>query len=187
MSTTDPTRPIRADALRNRQRLLAAAREAFAEQGPDASLDAIAQRAGVGSGTLYRHFPTREDLVRAVYRGEIESLRFRGEELRAAPSPADALATWLRLLADVTVRDGLAAALYSRLPTVSSEFIAECHDAIRAAAAPLLARAQAAGAVRSDVTLADLLKMTHAIAGTTDGAAQTDRLLSLLLDGMRAL
>jgi AcrR family transcriptional regulator len=177
-------RPIRADARRNRERLLAAARDAFAEQGPDAPLDGIAQRAGLGSGTLYRHFPTREALMRAVYWGEIESLCARGRELAASPSPVRALTTWLRFLIEVTDRRGLAAALFARMPDAPTGFIAECHDAIRAAATPLLSRAQEAGAIRPDVAVPELLKLTHAIAWVTDGPEQTDRLLSLLLDGL---
>jgi AcrR family transcriptional regulator len=172
----------RADARRNRERLVGAAREAFAAHGPDAPLDGIARRAGLGSGTLYRHFPTRDALMRAVYWEEIEALCARAREGWDAAAPGDALVTWLRLLAARTGREGLAAALMASMPEVSSHFIADCHDAIEAAAGPLLQRAQEAGAVRSDLTLRELLEVTHAIASATD---RVDRRLSLLLDGIR--
>jgi AcrR family transcriptional regulator len=179
------SRPVRADARRNHGRLLAAAREAFAEHGPDASLDGIAQRAGLGSGTLYRHFPTREDLMRAVYRVEIDALCARGRELASAPSPADALATWLRLLADAADRRGLATALYERMGShAPSPFLIATKQAMAEAAAPLVRRAQEAGAVRPDVTAPELLKLVHALAWVSEGPADTKRLLALLLEGL---
>ncbi|MBO0838109.1 MAG: TetR/AcrR family transcriptional regulator [Actinobacteria bacterium] len=176
---------MRADARRNRERLLDAAREAFGEQGPDASLDGIAQRAGVGSGTLYRHFPTREDLMSAVYRGEIEGLCARGRELASSVSPADALATWLRLLADMADRRGLAAALYERVSSdPPSPFFRAAKEMMETTASALLERAQEAGAIRPDVTVSDLLKLTHGIARLSDGPAETQRLLALVLAGL---
>lgn len=184
MSMTDSPRPIRADARRNHERLLAAARAAFSEQGPEAALDGIAQRAGLGSGTLYRHFPTREELMRAVYWGEVEALCAGAGELADAPSPADALAAWLRSLAGAHDRQGLAATLFASMDAPSG-FIAACRDAIRAATSPLLAHAQAAGAIRRDVSVEELLKLTHVVASVTEGPDQTDRLLSLLLEGLR--
>lgn len=188
LSTTiddDHSRPLRADARRNRERLLAAAREAFGELGPDASLDGIAQRAGVGSGTLYRHFPTREDLIRAVYRGEIEGLCARGHELASSAAPADALAAWLRLLADMADRRGLAAALYERVSSdPPSPFFHSAKEMMETTASALLERAQQAGAVRSDVTVSELLKLTHGIARLSDGPAETQRLLTLVLGGL---
>src|SRR3954454_21665376 len=105
------SKPLRADARRNRDRLLAVAAEAFAADGADASLDAIARRAGVGSGTLYRHFPTREALIKAVYWARVEQVCARGAELRAAGDPVAALAEWLRLLASLSTRDGVTATL----------------------------------------------------------------------------
>jgi AcrR family transcriptional regulator len=184
------TRLARADARRNHDRLVAAAREAFAAHGPDAPLDGIAQRAGLGSGTLYRHFPARETLLRAVYWSEIESMCAAGRELWESPDPAGALATWLGLLAQISGRGGLAAALMASMPDVPRQFVVDCHEAIRAAAAPLLRRAQEAGTVRADVVLTDLLSLTHAIARVAEAANdETDRaarLLSLLMDGVRS-
>ena len=152
-----------------------AARAAFAAHGPEAPLDGIARRAGLGSGTLYRHFPTRDALMRAVYWDEIEVLCSRAREGWDAPSPGDALVAWLRLLAARTGREGLAAALMASMPDVSSRFIEECHAEIEEAAGPLLRRAQDAGAVRPDLTLRELLELTHAItSGTrTPGGSRT--------------
>jgi AcrR family transcriptional regulator len=181
----DPSHPLRADARRNRERLLAAAREAFAEHGPDAPLDGIAQRAGVGSGTLYRHFPTREDLMRAVYRGEVDALCARGRELASSAAPGDALASWLQSLADMADRRGLAAALYQRFGSdPPSPFLQSIKQAMETTASTLLERAQAAGTIRTDVTVSELLKLTHGIARVSDGPAETHRLLSLLLAGL---
>lgn len=176
--------PTRADARRNRERLVHAARAAFAAHGPEAPLDGIARRAGLGSGTLYRHFPTRDALMRAVYWDEIEVLCARAREGWDAPSPGDALVAWLRLLAARTGREGLAAALMTSMPGVSSRFIEDCHAAIEDAAGPLLRRAQDAGAVGPDLTLRELLELTHAITSGT-GPDQVERRLSLLLDGIR--
>ena len=176
--------PTRADARRNRERLVQAARAAFAAHGPEAPLDGIARRAGLGSGTLYRHFPTRDALMRAVYWDEIEVLCARARESWDATSPGDALVAWLRLLAARTGREGLAAALMASMPDVSSRFIEDCHAAIEDAAGPLLRRAQDAGAVRPDLTLRELLELTHAITSGTR-PDQVERRLSLLLDGIR--
>lgn len=182
---TDQDHPLRADARRNRERLLAAAREAFAAHGPDAPLDPIAQQAGVGSGTLYRHFPTREDLMREVYRGQIDALCARGRELASSPTPEKALITWLRMAVDMADRRGLAAALYERMGAdPPSPFLLATKQALGEAAAPLLRCAQEAGAVRPDVTAPELLKLVHAIARVTDGPDETERLLDLLLGGI---
>ncbi|MGY3424146.1 AcrR family transcriptional regulator [Bradyrhizobium sp. F1.13.4] len=93
---TDQTRKPRADAVRNRERVLEAAKAVFNAGGPEASLEAVAKRAGVGIGTLYRHFPTREDLFEAVYRREVEQLSELAEQLKNAKDPVDALRRWLR-------------------------------------------------------------------------------------------
>lgn len=178
-------RPLRADARRNYQRLLAAARTAFAQHGADASLDDIARRAGVGSGTLYRHFPTRQALLEAVYRDQVEELCSQARELLASPSPGDALATWLRAMASyATTKRGL-----SSLMTPHPELLSSCREALRRDGGALLDRAQRAGAVRSDTGLDDLFKLMHAISMATeqapDGAEQADRLLGVVIDGLR--
>lgn len=176
---------MRADARRNRERLLTAARAAFAEHGIDAPLDGIAQRAGLGSGTLYRHFATRESLLREVYWGEIEAVCGRARELASSSSPAEALTSWLRSLMGLSDRKGLAAALLSGVVDSRSRFIDDCHRALTEAGEPLLRRAQASGAFRSDMTLAELFRLTHAVAWASETPDQTDHLLRLILEGLR--
>lgn len=176
---------MRADAKRNRDRLVEVAHAVFKERGLDAPLDEIARRAGVGAGTLYRHFPTREDLMRGVYRAEIDGLCARGRELASSPAPGDALATWLRLLADMADRRGLAAALYERVGSdPPSPFLQGAKEAMETTASTLLKRAQEAGAIRADVTVSELLKLTHGVARLSDGPPETQRLLSILLAGL---
>src|SRR5689334_18461894 len=153
MSKTDipvpAPRRMRADARHNYALLLTAAAAAFAEHGPDAPLDDIARRAGVGIGTLYRHFPTRYALLEAVFLDSIEALGAEAEELLDAPSPGDALATWLRsLLVHNLTQRGLKEAL---MMAAGSELASSCKTQMRAAGAALLARAQQAGAVRPDI------------------------------------
>jgi len=180
--------PIRADARRNYEALLVAGSEVFATNGPDASLDEIARRAGVGNATLYRHFPTRRDLLVAVCVGEVETLCALGEQLRSGRRPADALAGWLRAYVEhVSSKHGLGAAMMTGRPE-DSAVVTACHAAIDATGAALLERAQQAGEIRVDLDLADLLKLVNAIAIATesDGMDQADRLLRLILDGIAA-
>ena len=181
-------RARRADAQRNVERLIAAAREAFAAHGPGASLDDIARAAGVGAGTLYRHFPTRLALFEAVYRDSVERLCADGERLAATESPTDALVDWLKgFVTVVSQKRGLAAALTEE--GRASELFAECHAMINTTGGSLLDRAKAAGAVRDDVALGDLLKMTKAFATVAEtspeGAVLAERLLGLSMDGLR--
>jgi AcrR family transcriptional regulator len=177
---------MRADARRNHERLLASAREAFAAHGVEASLDDIARRAEVGPGTLYRHFPSREALLAAVYRNEVEALAAQADEIAQTHSPEEALAAWLRLQLDyIKHKRGLGAAVKTMLGT-DSETLAWCRDTLRAAVGRLLARAQDAGAVRTDVEPADVLRLVHGVAMACESAPdQAERLLSLVLDGLR--
>jgi AcrR family transcriptional regulator len=182
------SRARRADAQRNVERLIAAAREAFSTDGPNASLDEIARSAGVGPGTLYRHFPTRLALFEAVYRDSVERLCADGERLAETEPPAQALVAWLQgFVTVVSQKRGLAAALTEEGRT--SELFAQCHAMINATGGELLDRAKAAGAVRSDVELGDLLKMTKAFAQAAEtspeGPVLAERLLSLSMDGLR--
>jgi AcrR family transcriptional regulator len=186
----DTPRPKRADARRNYGRLLSAALAAFAEHGADdASLEEIARRAGVGIGTLYRHFPTRQALLEAVYRDQVEALRARAEELRDSDSPADALAAWLRaLVAFSSTKHSLTTALLETLGK-DSDLLSACSAVICGAADTLLTRAQQAGVVRKDADPLDVIRLVHAVniatqRGPTD-PGQTDRLLGLILDGLR--
>ena len=184
-SSDSMQRPRRADARRNYAHLLDVARVAFAERGADASLEDIARRAGVGIGTLYRHFPTRQALLEAVFGDRVEALCAEASDLLVAPSPGDALATWLRaVVRHITLYRGLAAALAPILDK-ESEPASSWHGAIHAAGAALLARAQQSGAVRPDIGVADLLKLANAIAVATEQAPESaDRLLALVMDGL---
>jgi AcrR family transcriptional regulator len=181
-------RPMRADARRNIERLIATAREAFATQGANAPLDDIARAAGVGSGTLYRHFPTRLALLEAVYRDSVERLCSEGDRLAATEPPADALIDWLRgFVTVVSEKRGLAAALSDE--GRAQTLFGECHAMINASGAALLDRAKDAGAIRPEVPLADLLRMAKAFAAAAEsspeGSALAERLLALSMDGLR--
>jgi len=186
MSDTE-TRPLRADALRNRQRLLDAARAAFAEHGTDASLEDVARRAGVGIGTLYRHFPHRDDLVEALVRGGVDGLGTLSEQLAAEDGDRlDALHTWLQAL----VRHALAfRGLAEQLVTAAgsdNRLGTACHDT-EAAGQVLFARAQAAGLVRPDATIEDAIDLATSIAWVVERSGRDDpnHLLTLTLDGLR--
>jgi AcrR family transcriptional regulator len=182
-----PDAPRRADARRNRERLLAAATAAFAEQGADAPLEDIARRAGVGIGTLYRHFPTRLALQEGVFRSQVETVCARGGELSESPAPGEAFADWLRgLTSFLATKRGLSHALISSLGK-DSELISSCGQAMRATAEQLLTRAQQAGEVRDDLTAMDVMRLMHGIGVAVEHApGEADRMLSLMLDGMRA-
>ncbi|MFF0523465.1 TetR/AcrR family transcriptional regulator [Actinomadura nitritigenes] len=179
-------RPMRADARRNYDRLLAAARDAFAAYGAEAPLDDIARDAGVGNATLYRHFPSREALLDAVFQDRVQTLCAQAEELHGRESPDDALVTWLRaLVAHVTTYRGVASWLMSTA-TGQEPSPASCQELIRAAGKSLLIRAQQSGAVRPDIGTSQLLRLTHAIALATEQTPEeADQLLSLLMDGLR--
>jgi AcrR family transcriptional regulator len=181
-------RAQRADARRNVERLIAAGREAFAIHGANAPLDDIARAAGVGAGTLYRHFPTRLALFEAVYRDSVERLCADGERLVATEPPAQALLDWLRgFVTVVSQKRGLAAALTEEGHT--SELFAHCHAMINATGDRLLAQAKEAGTVRDDLDLGDVLRMAKAFAlvaeTAPEGSALAERLLVLSMDGLR--
>ncbi|MFE2729974.1 TetR/AcrR family transcriptional regulator [Streptomyces sp. NPDC059349] len=174
-------RPRRADARRNFDALLAAARDAFAEKGAEASLEDIARQAGVGIGTLYRNFPTRRVLFETVYADEVDALCRLADELADAP-PWDGLATWLRRFVDYTVTKR---AIRDALSGESDIFVA-CRRAMLDAGEPLLLRAQAAGEVRSDMSFDDLLRLISGVTGAAYvDTEQRDRVFGITLDGMR--
>ncbi|HEY5195601.1 MAG TPA: helix-turn-helix domain-containing protein [Solirubrobacteraceae bacterium] len=177
-------RPKRADARRNYDHLIAAARTAFTERDRSASLEDIARRAGVGIGTLYRHFPTRGDLIEAVYLEEVETLCRSADDLRTA-EPWDALVGWLaRFVAYMTTKQALAEELFAA--NRDTEVFNSCRVALYGAGEPLLKRAQEAGAVRRDVTIDDVVPMVGGIAKIQNAdAATVDRILSVALDGLR--
>jgi AcrR family transcriptional regulator len=183
-------RPMRADAQRNYTKLLDAASAAFLEHGADdVSLEEIARRAGVGIGTLYRHFPTRQALLEAVYRDQVAALEARAQELLKAEPPGDALADWLRALMKFSsTKHSLTSALLASLGQ-DSDLLSSSSQVIRGAADALLARAQEAGVVRPDADSGDVIRLVHAVnIATQRGPAdpgQADRMLTLILDGLR--
>jgi AcrR family transcriptional regulator len=180
------TRPSkRADARRNYDKLVAAAREAFTEKDRSASLEEIARRAGVGIGTLYRHFPTRTDLIEAVYVEEVEALCRSADDLSDAP-PWEALVGWLhRFIGYVATKHALAEELFA-VADRDSEIFKTCRVAFYGAGEPLLRRAQEAGEVRPDVSIDDVVKMVGGIAKIQGADAATiERILGVALDGLR--
>jgi len=175
-------RPHRADARRNFDVLLDAAREVFAEDGTNASLEEIARRAGVGIGTLYRNFPTRRDLFEAVYVDEVEALARKAEELTDL-DPWDALVVWLRRFVGYATTKR---AIYEALNRDSAIF-ASCRQIMYGAGRPLLQRAQDAGKARSDVSFEDVLHLVNGVSGATFvDDAQRDRVLTMALDGVKS-
>jgi AcrR family transcriptional regulator len=183
-------RPRRADARRNYGQLVEQAKLAFAEFGVDASLDEIARRAGVASGTLYRHFPTRLDLIEAVLAEQIAELVELGRGLLTVEDEFDALSTWLRaaLMHGLTYR-GLSAAVMNSALDRGNGLVSTWHAEMFDVGAALLVRARQSGAVVAEADEADVLKMVGAIAwaaqDTPDSSAQADRLLALLMNGLR--
>lgn len=179
-------RPKRADARRNYDRLIAAALAAFTEEGGSASLEEIARRAGVGIGTLYRNFPTRQDLLEAVYVEEVEAVCQTAEDLMAEP-PWEALVAWLhRFLGYVATKQALANELFSYLGRDADVFRG-CRTAFYGAGEKLLVRAQEAGAVRTDVSIEDVVMLVAGISkmpSTSPG--QIPRILDIALEGLRA-
>ncbi len=175
--------------MRNVQRLIVAAREAFAERGAEASLDDIAKRAGVGPGTLYRHFPNRGTLIEAVYLDGVRTLCAEGDRLLEAEPPTEALIDWLHAFAGyVTTKRGLAKSLLESVDNRDRLFH-QMHDMINATGNALLDRAKSAGTIRPDLELADLTRLASAVAlageQSPDGEAMSNRLLLLAVDGLR--
>jgi AcrR family transcriptional regulator len=177
---------MRADARRSRAKLLDAATAAFAENGADAPLDDIARRAGVGIGTLYRHFPTRLDLQAAVFRSQVQSVCDTADDLVRTTTPEQAFVGWLRAMAGYLVtKRGMSASLIAGLGR-DSELITTCWKAMHDTADRLLAQAQDAGVLRPDVSADDVLRLVHGIAVATEQSPeQADRLLSLMFEGLR--
>jgi AcrR family transcriptional regulator len=186
MSAVEEEVRMRADARRNYDKVIAAARSAFTESGAETSLEGIARRAGVGIGTLYRHFPCRIDLQAAVYRSQVQTVCDTADELIASATPEQAFAGWVTAMAAYLVtKRGLSSSLIATLGR-DSELISGCWMAMRDTADRLLTHAQAAGVLRADVTAEEVLKLVHGIVVATERSPeQTTRLLSLILDGLR--
>ena len=182
-------RRMRADAQRNYDLLVTRATEAFAERGADdVSLEEIARRAGVGIGTLYRHFPTRQSLLEAVFRDQVDALARQAEQLREAPSPASALEEWLRImLAFGRTKRSLNASLLSTLGK-DSEAYSLCSELLRDNTARLVEQAQEAGIARRDILPADVMRLVHGLIMADNAApgdeGQAERMLSLVVAGL---
>jgi len=185
---SQPPRKPRADAERNRERILEVAKEAFARHGANASLDDIAKHAEVGPGTLYRHFPTREELLQSVYRSELEKLAAAEQKFAQTMSPIEALRAWLLLFVDaIAAKQLIAPALNTLLGDPKKVFeasYAKMHQAIRA----LVKRGVESGDIRKDLDPVDLL---HALVGVANVASSPDwkqsakRLVDILVAGSR--
>jgi AcrR family transcriptional regulator len=178
-------RPKRADAARNYDKLLAAAADAFAQDGVAASLEDIARRAGVGIGTLYRNFPTRQALLEAVYIDEVEEISRKAYE-HDDGDPWEALSAWLHeFVAFAVTKHALADAMLATIDQDHQVFAA-CRTAISAAGGTLLRRAQDAGVVRDDTDFTDVGRMIAGIANVpTADTEQVHRMVDLALDGLR--
>jgi AcrR family transcriptional regulator len=181
-----PQRPQRADARRNYEALLLAARDVFSEDGAEATMDDIARRAQLGIGTLYRHFPTRQHLLEAVYVDEFEAISRRADDLSALP-PWDALVAWLReFVRYAATKRALAQEMLTSIDRDAEVFRAS-REAITGAGDMLLGRAQAAGVARADAQWLDIGRLIGGIASAAgDDAEQVERLLDIVLDGLRA-
>jgi AcrR family transcriptional regulator len=184
----ETVRRPRADAIRNRDRVLQAAKAVFSAGGPEASLEAVARQAGVGIGTLYRHFPTREALFEAVYRREVQQLSELAEQLKSDASPVDALRRWLRSNVEfVATKKGMLAALALTVHG-SSELYAQTFDRLTKAVGTLLDRAVATGEIRADVSPEDLLRALIGMCYMHDQPGWQSsvlRLLDVFVDGLR--
>jgi AcrR family transcriptional regulator len=188
MAQTDPpAHRMRADARRSHARLIVAATQAFADKGADAPLEDIAKRAGVGIGTLYRHFPTRLDLQAAVFKSQVDAVCSQADSLIDS-TPEQAFAGWIRALAAYLVtKRGLSQALIDSLGR-DSELMQTCWTRMHDTADNLLEHAQAAAVIRPDVNSTDIMRLVHGVAMTTHQTPEeSDRLLSIVLDGLRAV
>lgn len=174
---------VRSDALANRDRILAVARSAI-EQDGEVSLNRIAQLAGVGAGTLYRHFPQREALVLAVYRAEVEALVASADDLLGAHAPLDALRDWtLALVGLMRLKHGLGDALS---PTAQTALTEQTYEPVVGAITRMLDAGRADGSVRQDASASDFLLLTAALWRAPAEGGHTERMLDLVLDGLRA-
>ncbi len=182
------TEPLRADAQQNRARILAVAIEAFTESST-ASLNSIAKKAGVGIGTLYRHFPTREALVLEVYRHEVQQLIDAAPELLTTMPPLDALRAWLDRAAHYGMTKAGLADAFSTVTTSHEGLAAETYGLVLGALSLLLHANEQAGTIRADLDPADVLVLMSflwRIESVGDWRSRSDRLLDLFMDGLRA-
>lgn len=183
-------RPLRADAQRNRDKILAAAVRVFTEEGLDAHFERVAREAGVGTGTLYRNFPTREALIEAAYRNEVARLCDAVPGLLATMPPREALQAWTRRFIDyATAKLGMADALRTVVASGTNPY-ADSHEMIQAALSSLMDANTAAGTIRADIRPTDMFAALAGIALTSakpEQREQAERLLDLTLDGLKPM
>jgi AcrR family transcriptional regulator len=182
-------RRLRADARENRSRVLLAASDAFAEQGLSVPLDEIARRAGVGPGTVYRHFPTKKKLFEAVALSTVERLTARAGELAQAPDRGEAFFTFFyEVVAEAATSRAILEALARTGIELKDTAIGQAGDELKQSLANLFIRAQKAGAIRSDLTATDLNALVNGALATQDGGTERSRRLALavIVDGLRA-
>ena len=186
--TSPKGRQQRADACRNHDRLLEAAAAAFAAKGAEVPLEEVAKGAGVGIATLYRHFPTRDSLIAAVYRHEVDLLCQQADDLLATLPPDEALAAWMQLFVrHVARKRGMATALKSMMGAGATTIFEQSRGRAVAAASKLVEAGAAAGTIRADIDGSDLLRAIGGICMSTDQerADASERLVGLLFDGLR--
>jgi AcrR family transcriptional regulator len=183
-----PERRLRTDAQRNRRRILEVARDAFTRQGADASLDDIAKKAGVGAGTLYRHFPTRDALIEGVYRNEVEKLAAAAGRFAETMSPIDALRGWMLLFVDYIAAKHIIAPALNTVAGGPSRLYEGSRSLVQGAIEELVKRAKKSGDVRRDVDASDLLRAVIGVSyvGTGgDWQQSAKRLVDILIAGSR--
>jgi AcrR family transcriptional regulator len=177
---------MRADAQRNYDKLLEEARQAFIVHGTEVALEDIARHAGVGIGTLYRHFPDRYSLMNAVFEQELEKITEQARDLLTADDPTEALVKWLKAVA---VHSSYYRGLSAAIMTAPDSKMPACKQLLRSAGADLLSRAQEAGEIRLDTSIGDLLKLTSVLVTAAESdredRALFGRLMSLVMDGLR--
>jgi len=185
-----PTRKPRADAQRNRQRILEIAKDAFTRLGVNISLDDVAKQAGIGAGTLYRHFPTRDALLEAVYRTEVEKLAEAERRFAATMSPIEALRAWMLLFVDYIATKQIIAPALNTLVGGPSKLFDASGALIKGAINGLVERAVASGDIRADLDPLDLLRAligVSNVASTPDWAQSARRLVEILILGSRPI
>jgi AcrR family transcriptional regulator len=183
-------RKPRADAQRNRDRVLEVAREAFTRLGADASLDDVAKQAGVGAGTLYRHFPTRDELLKAVYRSEVEKLASAEQKFAETLPPMEALRAWMLLFVDYIAKKKIIAPALNNLVGGPSKVFEASHDQLWEAIRALVKRAIKSGDIRKDLDPVDLLRALIGVANVAtspDWQQSARRLVDILITGSRPI
>jgi AcrR family transcriptional regulator len=183
-----PARKLRADAQRNRERILEIAKQAFTRSGVDISLDDVARQAGIGAGTLYRHFPTRDALLEAVYRTEVAKLAAAEQEFAATMPPVEALRAWMRLFVDYIAAKQIIAPALNTIVGGPSKLFETTGIQVKGAIDTLVKRAIESGDIRPDLDPLDLLRAlvgVSNVASSPDWAQSAKRLVDILILGSR--